>query len=108
MRSTSERASGSELLDEASDLGVGLGLLTMILFPFAVPFILLTAVVLAVVAVPALVGGLLVALLLGPPWLLVRCLRSRRRDEPTTPPAAPRHQATATEGHLVTGRLAAR
>jgi hypothetical protein len=94
MSSPSTRPSGSQLLEEISDLLVGLGMITMILFPFALPFIALTLVVLAVVAVPAAVGGVLVAAVVGP-VLLVKRLRASRRDQLATPPRPPRAEASA-------------
>ena len=96
MSSPSTRPSGSQLLEEGSDLLVGLGMITMILFPFALPFIALTLVVLAVVAVPAAVGGVLVAVLAGP-VLLAKRMRASRRDEVTPPPQPSRAEASARE-----------
>ncbi len=93
MSSPSTRPSGSQLLEEISDLLVGLGMITTILFPFALPFIALTLVVLAVVAVPAAVGGVLVAAVVGP-VLLVKRLRASRRDQVATPPRPPRAEAS--------------
>lgn len=96
MSSPSTRPSGSQLLEEVSDLLVGLGMITMILSPFALPFIALTLVVLAVVAVPAAVGGVLVAVLAGP-VLLVKRMRASRRDEVTTSPQPSPAEASARE-----------
>jgi hypothetical protein len=75
MSSPSTRPSGSQLLEEISDLLVGLGMITMILFPFALPFIALK-----------LVAG---------PVLLVKRMRAGRRDEVAVPPQPSRAEASA-------------
>ena len=69
----------AEYLDEASRWNVGAGILTMALFPLALPGIVLVAVLalpfLAVAAVGAVLVGMVVL-----PLRLIRGLRTRRRD----------------------------
>jgi hypothetical protein len=79
MSSEPLRPSVLELLEQVSGFLVGLGLITVIATPFAVPMIALTLFVLVVVAIPALVVGLLGALVIGPLLLVRRLWRSRRR-----------------------------
>jgi hypothetical protein len=62
-----------------SGILVGLGLITVIAAPFAVPMIALTLFVLVVVVIPALLVGLLGALVIGPLLLVRRLWRTRRR-----------------------------
>jgi membrane protein implicated in regulation of membrane protease activity len=69
----------AEIIDEVSKWGVGLGVVTVALFPLSIPFLLLTAVALLPLLVPVLALGLIggiVAL----PVLLVRRLVRRRRS----------------------------
>jgi hypothetical protein len=87
MSSTSTRRSALELLDEISDALVGLGLITFIAFPFAVPIILLTLFVLLILAIPAIIVGLIGAVFAAPVLLVMR-LR-RRREDRSAPPASP-------------------
>jgi membrane protein implicated in regulation of membrane protease activity len=56
---------------------VGAGIVTMALFPLAIPILGLTAIALLPLALPALALGL-VAMLLAAPILLARRLRRRR------------------------------
>jgi hypothetical protein len=88
----------AEYVDEASRWTVGAGILTLALAPFALPGIVLAA----VLALPFLAVGLVVALLVGLvvlPLRLARAVRARRRDaelpapEPvSTPPWRLRHR----------------
>jgi hypothetical protein len=74
----------AEYLDEFSNWNVGAGIVTMALFPLALPVIAL----LVVLALPLLAVGLVVALLAGLivlPLRLVRALRGRRRLARTEP-----------------------
>jgi hypothetical protein len=69
--------SPSEVTSEIVTLSAGLGILTMALFPIALPGLLLFVVApLALVAVPAL---LLAGLLIPPLWLARRVSRRRSR-----------------------------
>src|SRR5687768_10085286 len=75
MHRSRTRASPSEVATELVPLSVGLGILTMALFPFAVPGLLVFVVLpLALVAVPAL----LLAALVVPPLWLARTVSRRR------------------------------
>jgi hypothetical protein len=69
----------AEYIDEGSRWNVGAGIVTMALFPFALPGIVL----IAALALPFLAVGLVGALLVGLvvlPLRAVRALTSRRRD----------------------------
>ena len=66
---------GLELVSEVDDLAVGIGMLTFVLAPFALPGLALVALTMAVLMIPALGIALLVA-----PFLVARrCWRSRDR-----------------------------
>ncbi len=87
----SEAPSTAELAGEVGALSVGLGILTVPLFPFAMPLILL---VIGPLAVLALAGLLLALPILLPLWLARRVLRAvRRRREP--PPVRHHHGGPA-------------
>lgn len=62
--------SGLEIVGEVTDLAVGLGMIVMTLFPFALPALALSALVALVLMVPMLVGAVLVA-----PLLMLRSWR---------------------------------
>jgi hypothetical protein len=69
-----------EMVEETVDLSAGLSILLLPLFATAVPGIVLILVLPAVLLVAALALPVaLAALLLAPPYLLVRRLRSRTR-----------------------------
>lgn len=75
MHSSPTRTSPSELASELVPLSAGLGILTMALFPVAVPGLLLFVVLpLALIAVPAL----LLAAVAVPPLWLARTVSRRR------------------------------
>jgi hypothetical protein len=106
---TDQRPAITDLLWEIGDLSVGLGLLTFILAPFAIPFLLL----LALTLVPFIVLGA-IAGILATPVLLIRAVSQHRRPaavagtgprqiqpEPSPrPAAAARRSPTTTRGHL--------
>lgn len=72
-RSTpTSRVSADQVFDAVSAVLVGGGLLTMVLFPFALPVILLIVLPLVPIAIVTALAGAIVAL----PWLLFRLLRS--------------------------------
>lgn len=77
-------ASAEEIFDEIGAFLVGGGLITMVLFPLAVPIILLVIIpLIPIVLVAALAGGIVAA-----PWLLFRLARSlvgRRRERASRP-----------------------
>lgn len=77
MRDEREHPPVGELVSEVANFTVGLGMIVMIGFPFALPFILLTAVLAVPMVAIGVVAGLLVA-----PLLLVRRLMRRRRQDP--------------------------
>jgi asparagine N-glycosylation enzyme membrane subunit Stt3 len=69
----------SEMVGEVVDVGAGVGIILLPLFATALPgiilLLILPAVLLAAVAaLPVVIG----ALLIGPPYLVVRALRRRR------------------------------
>lgn len=71
---------GTPLLDLAGSLSVAAvngGILTMALFPFAVPMIALTAAVLIALGLVALAVGVVAAVLASPVLLLARAHRRR-------------------------------
>jgi hypothetical protein len=77
-----ETPSAADLADRVGALSAGLGILTVPLFPLALPLILLTIAPLAVLAV----AGLLLALpILLPLWLARRVMAAlgRRRGRPS-------------------------
>jgi hypothetical protein len=76
---------GSEMVDllmsgfqEFSNWAVGLGIVTVALFPLAIPIVVLTAVALLPLLVPVLALGLVAA----PVLLARRLLRWRKRSDP--------------------------
>jgi hypothetical protein len=76
-----------EVIEEVSKWAVGLGILTMSLFPLALPILILTAVVLLPVVLPLIALGL-VAAVVAVPFLLGRqLLRAiKKRRAPKGPP----------------------
>jgi hypothetical protein len=72
-----ESESHSPVFEETTTLLAGGGLITMVLFPFAVPLLLLTALAALPLVLGALVGGLVAA-----PFLLVRRLLRGRKGVP--------------------------
>jgi hypothetical protein len=91
----------TEVIDEVSKWGVGLGILTMALAPLSIPFLLLTAVAVIPLVAPVLALALAVAIA-AVPFLLIRGLGRRVS-------ASRRPTRDATEGRApvapVTGRL---
>ena len=71
MAGSSPHLSTAEVVDGTIPVAVGLGIVTMTLFPFAIPVLALTAVALIPLLLIALVGGLIAA----PILLLRRLLR---------------------------------
>lgn len=91
-------ASYPELVDEASGWLVGGGILTIALFPLALPLLLLTAAVALPFLVIPLVGVLIVAVVAAPILLLRRLLRRIRGVRALQRAgAAPEAVALATE-----------
>ena len=78
MSTTASPTTPAELADEASAWAVGGGLITMALFPLALPLILLTA----AAAIPLLLLGLVVAVVAAPIFLLRRLRRTIRVSRP--------------------------
>jgi hypothetical protein len=94
-------SSSTEVIDEASKWGVGLGILTTVLAPLSIPFLLLTAVAVIPLVVPVLALGLVVAIV-AVPFLLIRgigrrVIASRRPPRDATEGRAP---AAPTTGRL--------
>jgi hypothetical protein len=79
MSTESTRQSNLELADELSTWLVGGGIVTMALFPLAVPIIALTVVAAIPLLVLALLGGLVAGVIALPLRLARRALRARRR-----------------------------
>jgi hypothetical protein len=90
MDANSESHSAVELASTVGGLVVGLSTVTIQLFPFALPLIVLTIAPLAVLALAGLVLALPVVL---PVWLGRRAWRALRRERRPEPEARPvRHQ----------------
>ena len=90
MNARSNRTSPAELASEASSLLAGLGIISVVLFPFALPGLVLALVLalpLIVLAPPALAIWLLVR---GIAWLLRRA-RPSSADNQAAPRREPRH-----------------
>jgi membrane protein implicated in regulation of membrane protease activity len=68
----------AEVVDEVSRWGVGLGIITVALFPLSIPFLLLTAVALLPLLVPVLALGLIAGIVALPVLLVRRRVRRRR------------------------------
>ena len=90
--------SPADVAAEANTLLTGLGILTIQIFPIALPLLVL---VVAPLALVAMVGLLLVAPVVLPLWLVRTVLRRRSRRRPhehsaasPVAPAAPRLQST--------------
>jgi hypothetical protein len=96
MSTDSTPKSSREVVDEISSLLVGGGILTVALFPLAVPLIAMTVVLaLPLLLVPLAVG--VVAAIVAAPILLVRSLgiRAVRALTPSAPPQSGRQRRTA-------------
>ena len=72
---TSEISAG-EFLDAAATFVAGGGLLTMVLFPLALPMIILVVVPLIALGLVAVAAGVIIVAVAGTPLLLVRRARS--------------------------------
>ena len=76
-----------EVIQEVSTWGVGLGILTMALFPLALPILILTLVALLPLLVPLIALGLVAGILAIPFLLGRRLLRAiKKRRAPKGPP----------------------
>jgi len=90
-------ASTTEVVDEVSKWGVGLGTLGVALAPLSIPFLILTAVALVPLLLPLLAAGLLFAVL-ATPVLLIRGAVRRIRGGVSSPGAAPPERAPGASG----------
>jgi hypothetical protein len=86
----------AEVADEISKWTVGAGIITLALFPLALPILALTAIAALPLLVPVLAMGLLAGVVYLP-IRLVRRLRSRRR------PLAGRGRRGAAEEEMLVG-----
>jgi hypothetical protein len=77
MSPTPDRDAYIELLDETMSWLTGLGLITCVIFPLALPLIALTA----LLAIPLLLAAIPVAILAAPVLLIRRLSRARRRED---------------------------
>jgi membrane protein implicated in regulation of membrane protease activity len=68
----------AEVVDEVSKWGVGLGVVTVALFPLSIPFLLLTAVAVLPLLVPVLALALIAGIVAVPVVLVRRFVRRRR------------------------------
>ncbi len=71
--------SGLEIVGEMADLAVGLGMIVMTLFPFALPALALTAPLALLLLAPVLVGAVLAV-----PLLMLRSWRRSHARAPST------------------------
>jgi hypothetical protein len=76
MNAESTARSRAEVADEVSKWAVGLGIITFALFPLALPILILTAIAVLPLLLPALAVGLLIGVV-AVPILAVRSLRRR-------------------------------
>lgn len=74
MSAKSDRESYIELFEGVMNGLAGLGLVTFVVFPLAIPVIALTA----LFAIPVVIGGVLVAVLAAPVLIVRRLVRTRR------------------------------
>jgi hypothetical protein len=82
----------AELVDEANGWAVGGGVVTMALFPLAIPLLALTVVAVIPLLVIGLAAGLVAAVVAAPILLLVRLARAiRRLPRPTRSVPTPSH-----------------
>ena len=81
----------AELADEVATLAVGGGMLTMILFPLALPLIALTVAAVIPMLLVGLAAALAVALVAAPALLIRRLWRWHRNGRPEGDGTAPRH-----------------
>lgn len=87
------------LVGELADFVVAIGMITMIGFPFAIPFLLLTAAVVLPMLVIALAAAVIALAVTGPVLLIARARRRRRaaRDvQPTRSMPSPAAVGAAT------------
>lgn len=78
MNPESKEMRRAEVVDEVSRWGVGLGIITVALFPLSIPFLLLTAVAVLPLLVPVLALGLIAGIVAVPVMLVRRLVRRRR------------------------------
>jgi membrane protein implicated in regulation of membrane protease activity len=79
MSSETTQLTRTEIVDEVSKWGVGIGIVTMSLFVFSLPFLILTVVALLPLVVPLLAVGLVGAVVAAPIVLVRRLVRRARR-----------------------------
>jgi hypothetical protein len=89
MTTKSRSPSRTEVLDEVSKWAVGGGIVTVALFPLALPILLLTAVAVLALLLPALAAGVLVAVV-ALPVLAARSIGRRVRRAARPASAAPK------------------
>jgi len=97
MSHTSDRDSYIELLDEVMSWLTGLGLITFVVFPLALPLIALTL----ILAIPLLLAAMPLALLAAPVLLIRRLWRVRRREDPGHSPPAARRPPDASSRPMI-------
>ena len=74
--------SAAEVTNELSGWAVGGGIITMALFPLALPFLALTAVAVIPLVLPVVVVGIVAWLVALPVLLARRLMRRRSRESP--------------------------
>jgi hypothetical protein len=81
MNAESQAPNRAEVVDEVSKWAVGLGIVTVALFPLSIPILLLTAVALLPLLVPVLALGLIAGIVALPVILARRLVRRRRSPQ---------------------------
>jgi hypothetical protein len=100
MSPTSDRDSYIELLDEVMSWLTGLGLITFVIFPLALPLIALTA----LLAIPLLLAAVPLAILAAPMLLIRRLLRARRREDSGYSPPAVNRSSNSSSRRMTSSR----
>ncbi len=100
MSPTSDRDSYFELLDEIMSWLTGLGLVTFVIFPLALPAIALTA----LLAIPLLLAAIPLALLAAPMLLIRHLWRARHREDTGYSPPAVSRSSNASSRRMISSR----
>jgi hypothetical protein len=98
MSPTSDRDSYIELLDEVMSWLTGLGLITFVIFPLALPLIALTA----LLAIPLLLAAIPLTILAAPMLFVRHLWRARHREDTGySPPAESRGESPGGQGRAI-------
>lgn len=103
MSPTSDRDAYIELLDEVMSWITGLGLITFVIFPLALPLIALTA----LVAIPLLLAAIPLAILAAPMLLIRRVWLARHGEDTGYSPPAVSRSSNASSRPMISSRRSA-